>query len=149
MKKRSAQRKVKRTTASGKSHFLHPFELTFRKVVVISTLSVLLLTVFIAFSNDSLTKSVAGISIARPLFSEAVVYLEPVEGASTYNIYYKKTGEPDFTNSVSSIPENVSYYTISYLRKGVDYEYRISAADASGKEFWWSGTNEISDLRPM
>lgn len=126
-----------------------PVKIGFQRIIIFGSLAVLFFVAVGALNKKPLTQAVAGISIVRPLFSQATVSWEAVSGAVIYNIYYKGENDSDFTNAVRNISANITSYTISYLRKGVEYDYRISAADASGKEFYWSGTNKITNLQSM
>src|SRR5258708_10917514 len=127
--------RIKKTSSSHKQSYIG-FS---RTIIYISCL--LLIFTIIGYTNHKvLTRSVEGASIVRFLYGEETVPLPRITEAVTYNIYYKQTSEPVFTNSVRSIPASITSYTISYLRKGSDYVYRISALNASGSEFWWSST---------
>jgi len=83
------------------------------------------------------------------LFNQATVSLPPVPNAASYNIYYRQTGEQTFTNAVRNIPLSVHNYTISDLKKGVNYEYQISAVNSDGKEIYFSDIKPITDLQSM
>lgn len=143
--KRTAPKKTTRRSASSE-----PITFTFRRIVFIGGFVLLLLAViFVPSNKQTIQQDVAGLSIARPLFNQATVELPKVENAASYNIYYKQTTEADFNNSVSKIPTNISHYTISYLKKGADYEYKISVADGSGKEFSWTEVKPLENLTGM
>ncbi len=83
------------------------------------------------------------------LFDQATVSLPPVPNAASYNIYYRQVGEQSFSNAVRNIQPSVTTYTISYLKKGVNYEYQYSAVDKNGKEFLFSDLKPLTDLQPM
>lgn len=73
----------------------------------------------------------------------ATVNWPKVDGAKSYNIYYGKfqdklNQEPAFVFSVRDIPADQTSYTIRHLKRGWTYQYKISAVDASGKEFLWT-----------
>lgn len=121
---------------------------TFQRFIIVTACVLLVVGVF-NLKKTSITQSVAGIGIMRGLFQQATVSWERNPLASSYNIYYKEKGDSTFTNSVRNIPANVTSYTISYLKKGATYEYKISAADANGREYDWSVTQPITNLQPM
>ncbi len=78
-------------------------------------------------------------------FGQAKIKLPRVLGASTYNIYYKESGNKKYEHAIRTLPANVENYTIGFLKKGVAYSYAISALDRSGKEFSFSKpTNLLS-----
>ena len=83
------------------------------------------------------------------LFNQAVVAIPSVPNAASYNIYYGQVGEQTFTNAVRNIPTNVTNYTISDLKKGVNYQYRVAAVDKNGKEFLFSAVKPLTNLQPM
>lgn len=137
--KKAAPKKTvrKRTTRRAvEPAFLLPF--TFRRIVLITTAVALFLVVGTLFKQEGGRQAVAGISITRGLFDQANVTIPDVTGASSYNIYFKKTSEADFNNAVRGIGTDLHQYTISYLTKGASYEYKIAARDANGEEFWFS-----------
>ena len=101
------------------------------------------------FHKQEVTQSVAGISIARGLFAQATVLIPQQDNAFSYNVYYKKRSSQEFDNAVRGIAPGVTSYTISYLKKGADYHYKISAVDASGKEFWFSEVKDLDNIEPM
>lgn len=85
----------------------------------------------------------------RGLFAQATVYWVQNDAASSYNIYYKQKNESTFTNAVRQVPAGLTSYTISYLKKGVKYEYQVSAADLNGREFSWSEVKQMTNIKPM
>lgn len=121
---------------------------TFQRLVIITS-CVLLVLGIVTLKKNSVTQSVAGVSIARGLFAQATVSWTKNDIASTYNIYYRQKGDTRFTNAVRKIPSSVTNYNISYLKKGVNYEYKISAADLNGREFSWSEVKQMTNLKPM
>lgn len=137
-KKASARKTVrKRTTRrAAEQTFLLPF--TFRRIVLVTTAIALFLVVVALFKQDSGRQAVAGVSIMNGLFSQATVTLPKIDGAVSYNIYYKEQSETDFPNAVTLISTTLPTYTVTYLNKGTRYEYKVTALDASGKEFWFS-----------
>lgn len=88
-------------------------------------------------------------SIAKGLYAQVTVDLPEVEGAVSYNIYYKKASENHYDHAVRNIPLNTKSYTISYLVKGADYDHKIVAVDASGKEFWFSPSRPLVNIEAM
>lgn len=148
-KKVTPKKTARRTLSRRKSSDVVVFPFTFQRVVLITTCFVLFIVAVMVVTRKPISQSVAGVSIARGLFGQATVSLPRVDEAVTYNIYYRQAGDPDFTNAVRHVSPSVSTYTISYLKKGQNYEYRISAADASGEEFWWSSTMRLTNIESM
>ncbi|HVA96835.1 MAG TPA: fibronectin type III domain-containing protein [Candidatus Acidoferrales bacterium] len=144
-KKATARKTVKRTTprSSGNETYL------FRRIVIISACLVLFVIGVVSINRHSVTQAVAGAQIMNGLFNQATVSLPPVPNAASYNIYYRQTGEQTFTNAVRNIPLSVHNYTISDLKKGVNYEYQISAVNSDGKEIYFSDIKPITDLQSM
>lgn len=80
----------------------------------------------------------------------ALVTWPKVEGAVSYNIYYKRVGSKtgdNYSYAVRNIPADMTSYTITGLKKGKTYEYKISAVDASGKEFLWSSSESTPEAK--
>ena len=121
----------------------------FRRVLIISACVLLVVIGISTTKNNSVTRAVAGTSIARGLFMQATIQMPNIPGAAAYNLYYKETEEKDFTNAVRNISPNVPNYTVSYLKKGTSYQYRLSAIDKDGQEFLFSETRPVTDLQPM
>ena len=152
-KKVSASRKspsVKRT-APRKARTSEEPTVMFQRIVIISACVVIAVVsgVLVNTHKPQVSQSVAGLSIARGLFSQATVDVPQVDGAVSFNIYYKKTSENTYSNAVRNIPAGTTSYTISYLKKGTDYDHKIVAVDASGKEFWFSPSRPILDIESM
>ncbi len=153
MKKKTAKRTTTRKSTRNTSHrssehiLLLPF--SFRRIILVTTAIALFLGVVILFNKDQVTQSVAGIQITRGLFAQATVKLPKVEGATSYNVYYKKTSAREYTNSAREIPVSSTTYTISYLKKGEDYLYKIAAVNTDGAEFWWTDDKFLKDIVPM
>ena len=144
----TANRSTRRTGKRASEHLLLlPF--SFRRVVLITTALTLFLGVFVYFNKNDVTQSVAGVSIAKGLFAQATVEVPHADGAVSYNIYYKKRSSNDFNNAVRGVPPETTSYTISYLKKGEEYHYRISAVDGAGKEFWFSEMKDLENIVPM
>ena len=83
------------------------------------------------------------------LFAQARVDLPKIDGAVSYNIYYKQDSAGKYTNVAREIPAGVQSYTISYLKKGSEYRYKVAAVNASGAEFWWSEDQNLTNIEPM
>lgn len=66
-----------------------------------------------------------------------------VPGAVSYNIYYKETGDKTFKYAIANLPSNATRYTISFLKKGVTYWYRVSAVNSGGSEFSWTTLKKL------
>jgi hypothetical protein len=136
-KKHVARKPLRSSSRKSTEHLLLlPF--SFRRVVLITTGLVLFVLGFALFNKPQVNQAVAGVSIARGLYAQTTVAIPHVDGAVAYNIYYKQTADTKFTNAVRKIPTNVAMYTISYLKKNANYEYKISALNPAGREFWWS-----------
>lgn len=71
-------------------------------------------------------------------WGKANVWWPQSNNASSYNIYYKESGEKTYTHAVRNLPHAAMSYTIGYLKSGVTYWYQVAAVDSSGKEYWWS-----------
>lgn len=130
------RRSVKKRTISGPSFSLSR--------LVIITACILLVVTTLVMNRRSLPQTVLGASIVKPLYTQAHVSWSPTPGAVSYNIYYKPQTETTFIHAVRHLPADSTAYTITFLKKGVTYDYKISAADASGKEFWWSTVNTMN-----
>lgn len=123
--------------------------ISYQRIIIFSACVVISLVAVVSVTKGHFNQAVAGISIARGFFAQGAIALPPVEGATSYNIYYKQSSESTFSNTVIGIPETVRSYTVSYLKKGTTYEYKVSALDATGKEFWWSPTRSMSGIQSM
>jgi len=145
-RRRETRRKVTRSTAQKRN----PGIVSFNRTVIITTSLVVLLIVITGFLNKrTVVRSVAGVSIVRGIFSQATIPLPQLQEVTSYNIYYKQTSDKTFTHAVRNIPANVTSYTISYLRKGVAYQYEVSAVGPGGAEFWFSGVKPLTNLISM
>ena len=124
---------------------------SYSRLTIISGLSVLLLIFgFLSVNKHTISQSVAGASIFNPmLYTQGTVSWSSINGAKAYNIYYKATGETIFSNAVRNLPATMTTYHISYLKKNVSYQYRISALNYSGREFWWSDILPITTISSM
>jgi hypothetical protein len=151
MKKKTVHKKaapiktVKRTTPKKSTEQ----SLFFRRIVIISACLVLFVGIAAILNKGAASQAVAGMSIMQGLFDQATVPIPSVPNAVSYNIYYGQSGVPGFSNAVRHIPSNVTSYTISYLKKDVDYDYRIAAVDKNGKEFLFTAVDPLINLQPM
>lgn len=139
--------KTKKTTKRISKPAPTSHTIVFRRIIVIAACVVVAFGLFL--NRQDVSRAVAGTSIARGLYMQATVPMPQLTNAVSYNIYYKQTNEHTFTNSVRSISPKVSTYTISYLKKGTDYEYRVAAVDNTGKEFLFTDPRPLTDLQPM
>jgi len=150
-KSRSRKSTTKKSSSrSSKKNVQHvlllPF--SFRRIVLVTTCIALFAFVFTAVVNHG-RQGVAGIQITNGLFAQSTVAMPQVEGALSYNVYYKQTDEKTYKNAVREIPVTVEEYTVSYLTKGAKYVYKVSAVDVNGAEFWWSDEQPLTNLQPM
>lgn len=154
-KKATAKTTVKRTAPKGRTRSTSRRTsavipvITIHRFLIVSAVVIAFLSVAVLSLKPNVNQSVAGLSIARPLYAEATVGWDPIQGAASYNIYYKEEGDPNYTNAVRNIPANVTKYTISYLKKTGKYVYKVSAADQNGDEFLWSGAKVLTNLQGM
>ncbi len=94
-------------------------------IKIIIPLLVVLLISGVYFSRHSL-------AFAGLRFSKATVTIPQVASAAYYNLYYKSQNDKSFINGAGSIPNTAKSYPITYLKKGVGYQYYITAIDAQG-----------------
>ncbi len=147
MKKRvTSKHKTKHTTQRTKKHIKSLSSYT--GLLIVGSSIAILLVIFLVLNKRSVAQSVAGTSLTRGFYEEAIIPLPHVDGANFFNIYYKRATDSTFTNAVSNIPASSTSYTISYLRKGTPYQYEISAL-GTGSEFWFSNISSITNLQPM
>ena len=144
--KKTAPRSRKRSSRSSEMTLV-PF--TVHRVILITTCFVLFIFAFVLFAKPNVTQSVAGVSVARGLFSQTTVSLPQINGAVSYNIYYKQTSDATYRHAVRKVPASIATYAISYLKKGTSYQYRISAVNPAGREFWWSEPQTLTNLQAM
>ena len=143
--KTAAKKTVKRTIPKSSKNET----ILFRRIIIISACLVLVVVGYVSANRHAVTKAVAGVSIMQGLFNQTTVALPSVPNAASYNIYYRQQGEQTFTNAVRGIPLSVHSYTISDLKKGVTYEYQVSAENNSGKEIYFSDIKTITNVQPM
>lgn len=75
-------------------------------------------------------------------YNQASLMWNKVEGAESYNVYYKKSGEDKYSNAVADVKDLGT--TIRFLEQNA-YIYQVSAVDSSKVEIKWS---RIGWLRP-
>jgi hypothetical protein len=139
-----------KTTRRSVKHTATPKQtVLFRRIVIISACLVLVTVTAVLLNKQQVEQSVAGASIMNGLYMQATVTMPQISDASAYNIYYKEDKDKDFVNSVRNVPTTVPTYTISHLKKGVNYQYRFAALDSSGKEFIFSEILPLTNLQSM
>ncbi|MGH7203701.1 MAG: fibronectin type III domain-containing protein [Candidatus Levyibacteriota bacterium] len=148
MKKATTQPKktVKKAPRTTKSK-VQPIFL--ERITIITAAFVITVGAVVFINRHSVTNAVAGASIVQGLFMHAPVAMPNIPDAKLYNIYYKQTDAQDFTNAVRGVSPTIATYTISYLKSGVSYEYRIAAVNSIGEEFYFSDTKPLTGLQPM
>jgi hypothetical protein len=146
-KKTTAGKTVKRTIPKSRSVSQNQ-SVTFRRIVIISACLVMVFGIVATFNHGRASQAVAGASITQGLFNQTTVSIPSTPYATGYTIYYKQQDEQNFTNAVRNIPINVHQYTISYLKKGVTYQY-TEAAIVDGKEINFTPLKTITNLQSM
>ena len=136
-------------TASKRSRSSQGAVVSYQRIVIISACVVLAIVGVVLFNKPTVAQNVAGVSVAKGLFSESTIALPEIDGATSYNIYYKQKSDKVYSNAVRNVPVTAAIYTISYLTKGAEYEYKVSAVDQYGAEFWWSPIYPLTNLKPM
>lgn len=152
MKKKVAPKKSSRSvkrSAPQKSLSSQSSVVSYQRIIIFSACVVLAVVGVVLFNKPAVTQSVAGVSVARGLFSQAAVDLPEVDGAVSFNIYYKKTSDNSYDHAVRNIPGGTESYNISHLTRGKQYDHKIVAVDAKGEEFWFSPTRPLLDIQPM
>jgi hypothetical protein len=141
--KNAVSKAVKKTNSGEQPILIH------RIFIISACLTLFAFGVFYA-NKQTVEKSVAGASIMKGLYVQGTIPVPAdLADAYSYNIYYKQTDEKEFTNAVRNVPTNVGTYTISHLKKGSAYQYRLAALDANGKEFMFFEPLPITELHPM
>lgn len=143
-KKASARRSSVKSTRTAKKS---GFNIRYLSFAVVGLM--LFGLVVVVPQKASVTKSVAGVSIANPLFAKADIAWSAVPGATGYNVYYKKAGQNLFTSAVRGLSKDTTTLTISHLAKNVSYEYQVTALNDRGEEFWFSPVTSIENLTSM
>lgn len=121
----------------------------YKRIIYIASFFAAIAGFFIIFNRTVMRQAVEGMSITRSLYEQATIALPSINGAVSYNIYYKQETDGEFTYSVRKLPATIRFYTISYLKKGINYQYRISAVNPSGSEFWWTPLTSFSSRESM
>lgn len=153
MKKKTTRRApAKKTThrttrRSSEQLLMLPF--SFRRIVFITTAIALFLGVVVFFNKADINKAVAGMSITQGLYAQAQVTLPKVDGAVSYNVYFKQKSAGTYANVARNVPASVQTYTISYLKKGQEYQYKVAAVNASGAEFSWTEESDLTNIESM
>lgn len=132
-----------------KDHTKQKLGFRWERLAIYTTGVALVVLVFTPTVRRPLLTSVEGVSIVKGFFSQATVQLPHVAGVRSFNIYYGSSADAGFPNAVRNIDPNVVDYTISYLRNGLQYHYKISAVNAEGAEFYWTPTIQLMNLQPM
>ena len=147
--KRTTARKSTRRTSHRSTEHLLLLPFSFRRIILVTTAIALFMGVVVIFNKSDINKAVAGMSITQGLFAQARVNLPKVEGAVSYNIYFKEESAANYTNVARDIPTNIQTYTISYLKKGEKYVYKFAAVNSSGAEFYSTNESTLTNIEPM
>ena len=147
--KKVVRKTVHRVSRRSSSTTVVGMPILFRRILIFTPLTALFFAIVTMFSGQPLTQAVAGASVFKGMFAQATVEIPSVSGAVSYNIYYKQTSDAKFINAVRHISPSVHSYLISYLKKGVSYQYRISAINSSGAEFSWTSILPLTNIQPM
>lgn len=89
--------------------------------------------------------TMASVSAATEKWNQATLKWRVVDGAASYNIYFKETGQTWFTHALT-VPGDATSYTITYLKKGRGYHYSIMAVNGEGREFMTTGIKRMSPV---
>src|SRR5579859_1717217 len=123
------------------------------RIIIISTCVAVIMAAFIIIDRRSLQQSVQGIQIIKGMYNESTISWPLIPGAVGYNIYYGQKSDLQFSHAVRDIPATAASYTIQYLKKGVNYEYRVSAIglDKQGNktETWFSARTAMLPIQGM
>ncbi len=121
----------------------------FRRILIITACLVLAIVGITLLDKSSLQRAVAGTAIMKGMYVQGTISMPTLSEANTYNIYYKEAGAKEFINAARGISPNIPTYTISYLKKNVNYQYRFAAVDGSGKEILFSEILPLTNIEPM
>ncbi len=88
-------------------------------------------------------------SVLGILLSKATISMPNVLQATSYNVYFKEVSSKTFNHASRNISITDKKHKIYFLKKNVQYKYKISAVDASGKEFWWSPVRLMINIQRM
>jgi len=147
MKKRRSQKST-RVSPKSRKKVTTPLFYSRRVIFITGSLAVLFLAVMVG-NRRTVLHAVQGASVVKNLYLEAMIPLPQIPGAVGYNIYYTPESDAVFANSVRGISPQYTAYTIGYLPKGTNYKYKITAIDATGKEFWISPISIMTNLQGM
>jgi len=147
--KKVAHKKPLRSSSRRSTEHMLLLPFSFRRIILVTTGLVLFVFGFALLNKPAVNKAVAGTTIMRGMYAQTTISVPHVEGAVAYNVYYKQSSDKNYTNAVRKIPTNIATYTISYLKKNAVYEYKISALNPAGREFWWSQTQTFTALQAM
>jgi len=148
-KKKAPARRPLRSSSRRSTEHLLLFPFSFRRIILVTTGLVLFVFGFALFNKPHINQAVAGLSITREMYAQKTILMPHIDGAVAYNIYYKRTSETTYSNAVRKVPTSVPTYTISYLKKNAAYDYKISAINPAGREFWWSEIQTITATQAM
>jgi len=141
-KKRGAVRSTTHRTVKPQITF-------YRRIFIFGSLAVILAIVIALPNKATIREAVAGANIHFGEFDQQTITLPQVPNAVVYNIYYKLTTESQYSNAVRDLPANLTAYTVSYLKANQTYDYKISAKDRTGKEFFWTPQQTFVASQPM
>lgn len=108
---------------------------------VIIILAVLVIS-GVYFSRHSL-------AFASLRYSQATVAIPHSASAVYYNLYYKSQADKTFINGAGRIPAVATAYTITYLKRGLGYQYYISAVDSLGKQTQITPIKWVENIQNM
>lgn len=82
-------------------------------------------------------------------YHQATVSWFGVTDARSYNIYFREPQSSAYAHAVPNLPSSYRRYTLTYLRPGVAYLYRVAAVKWDGKEYWVDREKELLGIGPM
>src|SRR5947208_892908 len=102
---RKASSSIKRTAPRRNRSSEEPAVIV-QRIVIISACVVIAVVagVLVNTHKSTVSQSVAGLSIARGLFAQATIDIPEIDGAVSFNIYYKKASDNSYDNAVRNIP---------------------------------------------
>lgn len=141
----SVKKPLRSASRKNSQHIVLPF--SFQRIIVVTTGLIVFVFGVMMFNKPKVDQAVAGISMARGLFAQETVTLPDITSIPAqphgnvivgWNIYYKQASDTRYKHAVRKVPTNFPTYTISFLKKGQQYVYKVAALDNTGKESWWS-----------
>lgn len=91
--------------------------------------------------------SVAGTAFAQttPTYNQGLAQWAYIENAKCFRIYYKEKGAADWQFAVHcrDLKNPTWKYTIGYLKKGVNYTYRVQAVNFDSSTYWVTGEQTL------